>query len=113
MLLFVYGSLRREVRRKPHPLLRPARHLGLAQAAGHLVRAGRYPGARPDTESCLNGELYRLHAPRRSLHRLDRYEECRPGNPRLGRYSRRRTRVHTADGVYTAWIYWFRGPPSR
>lgn len=110
--LFVYGSLRGRGR-KPHPLLAPARRLGPAWVRGRRVAAGRWPGARPDPQRYLHGELWQLLAPRRSLHRLDRYENCRPGNPRLGRYSRRRVTAFTAQGECSAWIYWFRGPASR
>lgn len=109
--LFVYGSLCRSgQRRRPHRLLRPARWLGPAVVKGERVAAGRYPGARPHPNKRLHGELYQLLAPRRSLYRIDRHEDCRPGNPRHGRYSRQRVPVDVGQQTVWAWVYWFRGP---
>jgi len=112
--LFVYGSLCGSgPHARAHRLLRPARWLGPATASGERVPAGRYPGARPHPCQRLHGQLYQLLAPRRSLYRLDRYEDCRPGNPRYGRYSRQRVPVEVGQQTVWAWIYWFRGPRSR
>jgi len=77
------------------------------------IHTPNHRGARPHPCQRLHGQLYQLLAPRRSLYRLDRYEDCRPGNPRYGRYSRQRVPVEVGQQTVWAWIYWFRGPRSR
>ena len=61
-LLFVYGTLMRGF--PLHRLLEGrARFLGAGTARGRLYDLGRYPGAVPDREATLRGEVYRVLEP--------------------------------------------------
>lgn len=58
----------------------------------------------------LRGQLLVLPDPARSLPRLDRYEEFRPG--REGPYRRVLTAVRTSRGPHAAWTYCTPHPPA-
>lgn len=105
-LLFVYGTLRRNRRGRPHPLLYRARFLGRGTVAGRLYDLGRYPalvGTRTAGERVC-GELYALPQRGGDWRRLDRYEAYRPGDHR-SEYLRRRVEVRRAAGGADAWCY--------
>lgn len=107
-LLFVYGTLRRDHRRRLHPLLRPfSRFIGPANAQARLYDLGSYPGLVLSTEHSdrVQGELYQILSPAKAWPRLDAYEECTPGttNPE---YRRELITVTLSDGSSAlAWCY--------
>ena len=103
--LFVYGTLRSEMRDPLHLLLEKQASLVATGAfQGKLYDLGRYPGAvrsRGKTDRVL-GEIYRLSEPQRALKILDAYEGRR--------FKRRRRKIRQEDGKnITAWIYLYAG----
>jgi gamma-glutamylcyclotransferase (GGCT)/AIG2-like uncharacterized protein YtfP len=113
-LLFVYGTLRRDVGAPAYRLL--ARHGTLfdrGHVPGLLFDVGRYPalrlGAGPGER--VAGEVHVLRAPRWALAGLDRYEGVAGG---AGQYRRVRVAVATrAHGRVKAWVYEYLGDTSR
>jgi len=112
--LFVYGTLRREIRSTMHGLLeRHARFAGEASYQGRLYRIGWYPGAIPsnDPKCRVKGEIYLLPQPELVLPQLDQYEECGPGYPEPTEYLRVEQEVVLSNGRRsTAWIYIYNRP---
>ena len=102
--LFVYGTLMRGF--ALHGLLAGgAEYLSPGTVKGRLLDLGAYPGAVPDRESTVAGEVYRILAPV-LFTMLDSAE-----GPQ---YHREETRVRMADGrQVTAFIYWYVGPLAR
>ncbi len=119
-LLFVYGTLRADVR---HPLnetiRRHARDLGPAVFQGRLYDLGAYPGVI-DTDQpseLVYGELYEIVGDEDLLfERLDAYEECGPGFAEPTEYLRvvRSVRLQRPTGEFNdavnAWIYIYNHP---
>ncbi|MBS3963007.1 MAG: gamma-glutamylcyclotransferase [Methylomonas sp.] len=106
-LLFVYGTLRQDVRNKRHPLLQQADYLGKAGVNGTLYEIAGYPGLAIDSQqvAIVMGELYRLPSPR-VLARLDEYEECTARFAEPHEYRRIRAKVNLEDGhAIEAWLY--------
>jgi gamma-glutamylcyclotransferase (GGCT)/AIG2-like uncharacterized protein YtfP len=103
-LLFTYGTLMRGFRL--HRLLDGrAAYLGRGQVAGRIVDLGSYPGAVPDPDRHLHGEIYRVADPA-LWGRLDSAE-----GPQ---YHRREVTVRSEDGrEQAASIYWYIGPLDR
>ena len=104
-LLFVYGTLRRGTPGGARRLLdERAVYLDAGAYQGKLYDLGAYPGltSSPDPADRVIGDVYALHAPRRTLPRLDAYEG--------GDYRRRvgvvETRTH---GRIQAWVYLYQG----
>ena len=102
--LFVYGTLMRGF--PLHNALADAtRFVGVAWIHGRLVDLGSYPGAVPDAEGRVHGELYQVMRP--EVWRALDYTE----GPQ---YDRRETTVRRRDGGGTsAFVYWYRGPLDR
>jgi gamma-glutamylcyclotransferase (GGCT)/AIG2-like uncharacterized protein YtfP len=97
--LFVYGTLKSAFR-NPYArrLRREARFIGTASMPGRLYRIRRYPGMRPACrpEDTVQGELYRLRQPSKTLKVLDQWEQN----------YRRELRVALANGrVHRCWVY--------
>jgi gamma-glutamylcyclotransferase (GGCT)/AIG2-like uncharacterized protein YtfP len=111
MLLFVYGTLRRN---SAHPMARflaeRARFVGEARVPGRLYDLGRYPGMTPprhDGEWVL-GDLYDLGEDEHTLGELDGYENAESPQPEF--FDRQRADVTLGDGTtVSAWVYWWRG----
>jgi gamma-glutamylcyclotransferase (GGCT)/AIG2-like uncharacterized protein YtfP len=103
-VLFTYGTLMRGFRL--HRLLAGrAAFLGLGQVRGRLVDLGAYPGAVPDADGALHGELYRVGDPALWA-ALDSAE-----GPQ---YHRREVTVRSEEGrELAASIYWYVGPLDR
>ena len=109
VLLYVYGTLKRDSRGKRHPLLRDARFVTLASMLGTLYDLGPYPGVVPDSKTRrVFGELYEIPSiiAERSLDALDWYE----GSD----FIRRRVFVTMRDGRRrAAWAYLLRKRPPQ
>jgi gamma-glutamylcyclotransferase (GGCT)/AIG2-like uncharacterized protein YtfP len=103
-LLFAYGTLMRGFRL--HRLLDGrARFLGRGHVKGRIIDLGSYPGAVPDPDATLHGEIYRVADP--SLWAaLDSAEGAQ--------YHRREVTVRSEDGRdLAADIFWYIGPLDR
>jgi gamma-glutamylcyclotransferase (GGCT)/AIG2-like uncharacterized protein YtfP len=103
-LLFTYGTLMRGFRL--HRLLAErAAYLGRGRVAGRILDLGSYPGAVPDPDGRLHGEIYRVADPA-LWGTLDSAE-----GPQ---YHRREVAVRSEDGrELAACIYWYVGPLDR
>jgi gamma-glutamylcyclotransferase (GGCT)/AIG2-like uncharacterized protein YtfP len=98
--LFVYGSLRSEFDNRYAAELRSAADLvGRATVVGSIFRVGRYRGYRAEPAGQVQGEVWRLRDPERTLATLDEYE---------GSQYRRGLTPTSIPGV-EAWIYVFAG----
>lgn len=76
-VLFVYGSLRRDVSGAHHPLMRHAVFLGAATIAGRLYRVSWHPGLKPGPGGGrVTGEAFRFDdaVEARAFADLDAYE---------------------------------------
>jgi gamma-glutamylcyclotransferase (GGCT)/AIG2-like uncharacterized protein YtfP len=72
---FVYGTLRSEFENVHARRLRAeARLMGPATVRGSIFRISHYPGFRATPDGEVQGELYCLVDPARTLAALDRYE---------------------------------------
>lgn len=114
--LFVYGTLRRQVRNSVFHLIEGgATFVGHGRVRGRMYDLGEYPGLVPpsDGESWVHGELYDLDDLSNTLARLDDYEGCGPRNPRPHAFERVTLDVLLASGdSETAWVYVYRGAIS-
>lgn len=101
-LLFVYGTLRRDFDNPHARLLRAnASFVGHATVRGSVHQIGGYAAFRPDGDTYVEGELYRLDDPESTLAALDEYE----GDG----YERVEVRVAGLEAcISEAWIYRFR-----
>lgn len=107
--LFVYGTLR-SAGGAPGGvsglLEERAEKVGTGEIVGRLYEAGSYPAAVPGDDGRVQGEVYRLEEPGRSLPVLDRYEGCTPDGE--GLYRREEVDVRMDDGAsLTAWAYFY------
>lgn len=107
-LLFVYGTLRRDLPESRHPLIdAECTYIGRARVRGVLYDLGPYPAVVPSKgeTDIVVGELYRMREPEIVLKRLDAYEGTD--------YDRRVFPVEMEDRRETeAWIYVFDAPPE-
>lgn len=77
LLLFVYGSLRRDRADRHHPLLRCAEYVDRATTRGRLYRVSWHPGFKTDSRGVnVVGEVFRIPGERRAemQRALDGYE---------------------------------------
>jgi gamma-glutamylcyclotransferase (GGCT)/AIG2-like uncharacterized protein YtfP len=100
-LLFVYGTLRAASGHPMHSRLgAEADFLGAGTYRGRLYDLGTFPGAvasRSNLER-VQGEIYRLREPARTLRMLDAYEDKA--------FRRARATIRRADGLaIRCWIY--------
>lgn len=84
-LIFVYGTLKRNLRHPEHErLFFNTAYIGEAFAFGELFRIDWYPGFIPgiDESRKVFGEVYRMKQPTLMLKHLDQYEGVRslPGS---------------------------------
>jgi gamma-glutamylcyclotransferase (GGCT)/AIG2-like uncharacterized protein YtfP len=118
--LFVYGTL---LSTADHPmgrrLRREARLVGPATFRGRLYRVDWYPGVIDgDDGDVVHGELYRLADPESAFVWLDEFEGVTRGASSVTdpdayvRAERAVTRTHAAIET-VAWIYLYRGTPTR
>lgn len=125
-LIFVYGTLRRELGHPMHRVLaQHSRYAGKATFPGRMFELDGYPGVVPDQAGRVLGEVYRFRAPQPLLTLLDRYEGCNnmgkvsrdagipgavPGNPE-DLYRREIHTITAEDGeALEAWIYLYNHP---
>jgi gamma-glutamylcyclotransferase (GGCT)/AIG2-like uncharacterized protein YtfP len=112
-LLFVYGTLRKDVRNSMfHLLAREARFIGRARVQGFLLDLGEYPGFVPSAApgEWVHGEVYALDFPDQTIARLDEYEGCGPSDPPPHEFERVVTEIVLGAGqAETAWVYVYRG----
>jgi gamma-glutamylcyclotransferase (GGCT)/AIG2-like uncharacterized protein YtfP len=103
-LLFTYGTLMRGF--PLHRLLEGVtEYVGAGQVTARLVDLGPYPGAIPDAQGCVRGEVYRVTRPG-AWAVLDSVE-----GPQ---YHRREVTVRMdGDRAAAAHIYWYVGPVDR
>ncbi len=109
-LLFVYGTLRREVGAPAYALFAEhATFLDAGTIAGRMYDLGSYPGITLEAEGahCVHGEVYRLTTPQPTLQLLDRYEGVAgTRGDGSGQYDRLEVPVATHDhGLVMAWVY--------
>lgn len=111
--LFVYGTLRKDIRNSMfHLLAREASFVGGARARGRLFSLGDHPGFVPSDapDSWVHGELHALDDSPEILPRLDEYEECGPDDPRPHEFERvEMDVVPDSGGTERAWVYVYRG----
>lgn len=112
--LFVYGTLRRALRRPEARLLSGAEWLGEGSVAGRLLDLGAYPGLVRGGGR-VRGEVYWLARPTLMLQRLDAYEGCGRRGPTPDEYRRAIVRVRLdRGGSLSAWVYVYnRVAPGR
>ncbi len=115
--LFVYGSLRSELRAGPWPVLAAhAEQVGRGLFRGRLFAVGDYPGAVDGRGAGrgVSGELYRLRDPATVFAALDRYEACGDGFPAPQEYRRvLRPIAQPGGGEIAAWIYLYNWPTAN
>lgn len=115
-LLFVYGTLRKDLRGSMfHLLPREARFVAHARVQGCLYDLGEYPGFVPSAEhnASVHGEVYAIDFPQETLARLDEYEGCSPNDPEPYEFERVKGRVTLeSGGIETAWFYVYKGPTN-
>jgi gamma-glutamylcyclotransferase (GGCT)/AIG2-like uncharacterized protein YtfP len=116
MLLFVYGTLRRDCPTGAHErYLSGARWLGKARVKGRLYQVTYYPALvidGIDTNDWVTGEIYELTNEDQLL-ALDAYEECSyPAKPE-DEYRREQLEVigESGDRLY-AWSYVYQRQPD-
>jgi gamma-glutamylcyclotransferase (GGCT)/AIG2-like uncharacterized protein YtfP len=113
--LFVYGSLRRDAPGSRHELLGDAECLGPGRVRGRLLDLGAYPGlvAAVTRDEWVRGEVYAIPG-RRTLARLDAYEDYDPERPERSLFLRREAAVELdSTATVTAWVYVYAGPARR
>ena len=111
--LFVYGTLRRDIRNSMfHLLARHAQFVGHARIRGRLCDLGDYPGVvlSIDEDRWVHGEVYALDNENEVLARLDEYEGCGPQDPPPHEFERIACEITLDDGKTTrAWVYEYKG----
>lgn len=117
-LLFAYGSLLTgPVDASVRRALRACRPVGTAWIRGRLYGLGPYPGAvpSPGRSDRVRGTLYRLQSPKRTLRRLDAFEDYYPGQRRASEYLRRRTaaRLSAHSRALVCWVYFYNRTQHR
>src|SRR5262245_37366212 len=109
-LIFVYGTLLRDVPRSRHDLLESAEFVARGHCKAQLLCLGDYPGAVPSTNSQdrVVGEVYRLQGGLSAITRLDRYEGFVPGSQDGCEFRRELVEVVADSGEkLRAWIYYY------
>lgn len=111
--LFVYGTLRKDVRNTMFHLLESnADFVGHAWVQGSLFDLGSYPGlvVTSDGEGRVRGEVYELDAADTTLDRLDAYEGCGAADPEPHLFKRAKIEVCFDSGMRShAWGYVYQG----
>lgn len=121
LMLFVYGTLRRDCPSGAHDhYLQGATLIAAAKTRGHLFLIDYYPGFYPASESqnsaqeniWVQGEVYRLKD-EAQLQQLDHYEGCASDSPAPQEYTRRSIDVTLATGdTLKVWTYIYPGDSS-
>jgi gamma-glutamylcyclotransferase (GGCT)/AIG2-like uncharacterized protein YtfP len=114
-LVFFYGTLMSAFQRQGRSIidekLQPEGHGSISAV---LFDLGIYPGAIPDADSRVWGEVHRMLDREAVLAALDEIEGYRPGQPDASLYNRIETPVTFDDGrVADAWVYFYNAPLGR
>ena len=122
-LLFVYGTLRKDVLNSKFHILAQqtpiVRLVGRGRVPGRLFSLDGYPGLVPSGEPgrWVRGELYALEPPKElvgTLTRLDDYEGCGPNDPEPHEYERVVLDVTLESGANkSAWVYVYKGTTAN
>ena len=112
-LLFVYGTLRRDLGLPAYHLLeRHADFYDYGTMRGRLFDLGSYPGvvASIDASDRVRGELFLLRVPGRALAVLDEFEGIPEGRADwAARYVRESLAINSRrHGRLRAWVYLYR-----
>jgi gamma-glutamylcyclotransferase (GGCT)/AIG2-like uncharacterized protein YtfP len=115
--LFVYGTLRRDLRSgMSRLLLKHSEFISYATFQGKLYNVDAYPGVVPSCHSSdrVVGEVYHLLKPDFILSRLDKYEECSVNFPEPTEYIRTVQQVQCINSeTMSAWIYLYNHPVDK
>lgn len=112
--LFVYGSLRSGFRSPAYEYISQYFNLvSEGKVQGNLHDMGDYPAAVPASgDTFIIGELYCIRNPKEwswALSQLDDYEGVLVEAHERPLYRREMAEVVVAEGMTTAWIYWYNG----
>ena len=114
-LVFVYGTLRKDVRGQAlSPLCRDWILKGYGSVSGDLYDFGAYPGAVPAASpgARISGEVYELPDAVAELPLVDEYEGCSESDGLPHEFERALIDVDLdGGGVARAWIYWYKPEP--
>jgi gamma-glutamylcyclotransferase (GGCT)/AIG2-like uncharacterized protein YtfP len=81
---------------------------GPCRFEGALYDLGAFPGAVPDGNDVIDGELFRILDPR-AMPKMDRLEHYDPDDEDGSTYVRRVVDLVAPEGQQ-AWIYWYNAP---
>jgi gamma-glutamylcyclotransferase (GGCT)/AIG2-like uncharacterized protein YtfP len=112
-LLFVYGTLRRDLRAPAWDRLRPlGRFFDYGVIGARMFDVGGYPGIIFCDGARVHGEVFALTAPAVALAQLDAYEGVEGGpQPWAAQYRRETATVATRrHGSIATWAYVFIRP---
>jgi gamma-glutamylcyclotransferase (GGCT)/AIG2-like uncharacterized protein YtfP len=104
--LFVYGTLRRDVKNQMwHVLARYAEYVGEGAFQGKLYDIGDYPGAVSSNKpiDIVKGEIYVLRDSAKVLKALDEYEGS--DETPTAEFSRKIIKVRKEGKEISAWVY--------
>jgi gamma-glutamylcyclotransferase (GGCT)/AIG2-like uncharacterized protein YtfP len=111
-LVFFYGTLMNAFKRQGRSIIDPKlKDEGHGSISAALFDLGMYPGAVPDADGRVLGEVHRMLDGEAVLAALDEIEGYRPGQPEASLYTRVETPVTLDDGrVANAWVYFYNAP---
>lgn len=114
--IFVYGSLRRELKSSARTVLDDhAEFVGEATFQGKLYMIEWYPGVVESSHpgDIVYGEVYKIKNEAIVLAKLDQYEGCSPNDPKPHEFERKEKNVRLKNGKeIAAWIYIYVFPVS-
>ncbi|MBL7758303.1 MAG: gamma-glutamylcyclotransferase [Chitinophagaceae bacterium] len=115
--LFVYGSLRSGFQSQAYEYMsRYFNLVGNGRVKGRLYDLGDYPAALPTTDDqFIYGELYQVKKQDEFSYvigQLDDYEGVLVEAGEVPLYRREMAEIETAQGLVTAWVYWYNGDVS-
>lgn len=116
-LLFVYGTLRRQIASNMQQVLADyCEYYSYGVMRGKLYEVRGYPGAieSSNANDKVFGELHGILDRQRVLAQLDDYEECSNKFPRPHEYIRKQLSVELIGGGATmAWVYLYNRDVSK
>jgi gamma-glutamylcyclotransferase (GGCT)/AIG2-like uncharacterized protein YtfP len=112
--LFVYGTLRRDIKNQMGQVLSQyAEYCGEGFFQGRLYDIGEYPGAIPSSRSTdmIRGEVYLLRDVAKVFKILDEYEGCGPNASSPTEFRRETVMVSMEGGSnISSWVYLYNHP---
>ena len=111
-LLFVYGTLRSQLRGRIRQLVHAGdlRLVAPAYVHGELYDLGAYPGAvRSSERGRILGEVLELRRGAINWRIIDAYEDYQPHNERRSLFVRRLSTAWRSDdnAPLACWVYWY------